>query len=631
MYEKKLLLRELAKFLKYDGKFESLEEAKKNSNLPDEDFDFITQTIKNRIYPINWIKENIKVVHPRRGIIPFTLYPFQENALKVFLNKHFVLTLKSRQVGMSTLTQSLCLWCVMNFQRYNVLIISAGQRNAQKFLSDIKSMYDNIPVTKYKLNLTTDNASTLEFENGSKITALPSTSQAARGMSVNLFIIDEAAFIEKIDEVYQACYPTISRSFPKKRDSSGKPFGIIIISTPCGITGTGKWYYEMYNAALNKVSKFVPVKIHWSQVPEFDNDWYLDQCMQLKWDYQKIASELELSFISSGNTYIPSHILDSIATLEPLNKTLDDNFWIWEEPIEDETYVMGVDVAYGDGKDYSTIEVIKVSTLEQVAEYESNTIIVDDFSNIVIEISKLYNNALTNIERNAVGKVLIDKIVDKTSYVGINLYRDTNSNELVIKPGEISNYRTNIGTVVSGANRDNLLSNMYNIVLEKYAEALNNMPIGDDDKKEARAKFEALMRNKNSNNTVKKISIIKSERLLHQLLGFIIDEHGKALGDHDDLVMAFVHTLYCYTKNKPLLKKGLLESINKMSGFDKKREEKINLIKFMQRGDATIWKQYKPDELADIMEEENNIGKEQINNNNSNNRLLDVYKYTYGI
>jgi hypothetical protein len=631
------VLTELTKLFKPNKKFKCYDDVKAHTNLKDNDLEYIIKTIENRIDPIGWIKKNIKIYHPLKGLMPFDLYDYQTNTIKLFLAKHFILTLKSRQVGMSTVTQAFCLWSALNYQKYNVLIISAGQRNAQKFLEKIKNMYDLLPNDIFKLKLLVDNKSTLQFANGSTITALPATSQSARGESVNLFVIDEAGFIENIDAVYQACYPTISRAFPKKKNKSGKPFGIIIISTPNGIAGTGKWYFDMYSGALNKTNKYVPIKVHWSLIPEFDDEWYLDQCMQLNWDYRKIASELELSFVSSGNTYIPSSILDTIGTDEPIAKDYNDNLWIWEPPIKGETYVIGVDVAYGDKKDASVISVLKSSTLEQVAEYEDNAIIVDKFADIVIDIAELYNNALTNIERNAVGKVLIDKIVDKVGYGGINLYRDINKNDLTHKKGDRSTYKTDIGTLV-GNNRDMLLANMYGIVLNKYTEALNNIISGDNtDIKTAREKFEQIIKNKKGDNILKKHSIIRSERLHHQLLGFIVDNHNKASGTHDDCVMAWVHALYCYTKSKHLLLRDAIEAKNVVMGYDDKYNKNYNLIKFMQANSTSkLWNSTSADELAKMMEDEQNEMNNEINSDDENKKtkktsLTDIYKNLYGL
>lgn len=594
----------------------------------------LKQLIENRQNPIKWMEDNLKIQHPAHGIIPFKLYDFQKKVIKLFLQKHFIITLKSRQIGMSTIVQAICLWSALHYSNYNILIISAGQRNASSFLGKIRNMYEYLPNNEWKLKLETDNKQSLTFSNGSKITAIPATRSASLGESINLLVIDEAAFIERVEEVYQAAYPTISRAF---KSHAGKPYGIIIISTPNGTSGTGGWYYQMYEGALNKTNKYVPVKIHWSAVPEYDEEWYLDQCSQLNWNYRSIAAELELSFVSSGNTYIPGQILDSIGTVDPIAKDLNDNLWIFEKPIPGEVYVAGVDVAYGDRKDSSTIQILKASTLEQVAEYDCNTIIPDDFADIVIDLTRRYNNCLVNIERNAVGKVLIDKILYKTNGVGINLFRNKKPSELTDDINK-DPYRSSIGTNVTGTSRDILLANMYNILIDKYTEAVNNIISEDEDKDNVRVKFEMLMNNKKSNSIVKKYGIIKSERLLHQLLNFTVDEHGKVDGPRTDLIFGWVHALYAYTKSKQILLRNYANIINQTLGVSNDEYKKLETIKFMQEhSNSSLWKNLNPEEIQKLLDEDEDIGKLKINNDDEDKKgkktessLNKIYKAFYG-
>lgn len=594
----------------------------------------LEELIENRKDPIRWMENNIKIQHPAHGLIPFNMYDFQKKIVKLFLAKHFIITLKSRQIGMSTLVQAICLWSLLHYSNYNILIISAGQRNAASFLSKIRKMYDTLPNSAWKLKLEIDNRQSLSFSNGSKITAIPATRSASLGESINLLVIDEAAFIEKVEDVYQAAYPTISRAF---KSSKGKPYGIIIISTPNGISGTGKWYYQMYEGALNKDNKYVPVKIHWSAVPEYDDNWYLDQCSQLNWNYRSIAAELELSFVSSGNTYIPGQILDSIATVDPIATDYDDHLWIFENPIPGEIYVAGVDVAYGDRKDSSTIQILKASTLEQVAEYDCNTIIPDAFADVVINLTRRYNNCLVNIERNAVGKILIDKILSKTNNgIGMNLFRNKSNTELSSYDYNKDSYRSYIGTDVTAASRDILLANMYNIIIDKYTEAVNSIISVEEDMSNARRKFEMIMQNRKSNNTIKKQGIIKSERLHHQLLNFIVDEHGKADGPKTDLIFAWVHALYAYTKSKPLLLRNYANILSAVADVMDAKKNQLEAIKFMQEySNSTLWNSLRPEEIQKILDEELNDVKSKINNNEDNNKekfnsLSNIYKAFYG-
>ncbi len=584
--------------------------------------ELLEQLIQNRKQPIDWIKNNIKIQHPAHGIIPFDMYDFQENIIKLLLANHFVITLKSRQVGLSTLTQAICLWSALHYANYQVMILSAGQRAASNFLGKIRHMYEYLPENRWKLKLITDNKQSLEFENGSKIVAIPATRSSSLGESINLLIIDEAAMIERVEEVYQGAYPTLSRAFNSQK---GKPYGIIVISTPNGISGTGQWYYNMYEGAIYKANKFIPLRVHWSLVPEYDDNWYLDQCAQMNWNYKSIAAELELSFVSSGNTYIPGQILDTIATSDPIHKTMDDRLWVWENPIKNETYVAGVDVAYGDRKDSSVMQILKASTLEQVAEYESNSIKPDEFADIIIDLSRTYNNCLVNIERNAVGKVLIDKVLDKSSGIGVNLYRDTSKNELNKGYHEQTSFKSNIGTMVTGTSRDIILANMYNILLEKYTEGLENIVSEEDEKNSAREKFQAIM-SKTTKSAIKKLGIVRSERLLHQMLGFIVDDHGRAQGSKDDLVFGWSHALYCWTKSKAMLLKDIAAVFN--MGHNKGSE--IEILKFMQKNspDSSIWKNVDVYDLADMLEEDNfsEVKDDKTNKNN----VAGIYNAFFG-
>ena len=484
-------------------------------------------------------------------------------------------------------------------------------------------MYDNLPDNVFKLKTVTDNKLSIEFENGSKIAAIPSTRQSALGESINLLIIDEAAFIRNIGDVYQGAYPTLSRAFSS---ISGKPYGIMIISTPNGVSGDGKFYYDMYTKAIRNENSFVPIKIHWSLIPEYDDQWYENQCRTLNWNYQRIAAELELSFVSSGDTFIPGPVLDTIDTQKPLVADFNRSLWIWEYPKPGEVYVVGVDVAYGNKEDYSTIQIINARTLEQVAEYESNTIRVDDFANIIIYLAKRYNNAYTNIERNTCGKILIEKILDKTNGVGINLYRDTNPGDLK-EANSKNNSKFNIGTLVTGQSRPMILGNMYEIIINNYVEGLDNIASPEDENFNAKARFQALISGK-TENTIKKIGIIKSKRLLDQLFRFVRNSENKFEADHDDLIFAYSHALYCYSKSKEILLKDYASILTKSFSVNTKnsKESMSDMVDFMKKFSGNgYWQNIDIDALENEAEDSDLSYNSHINDDNGTVKIIKSF------
>lgn len=528
--------------------------------------DWIEKLVHYRQHPTNWIEDNVKIIHRARGIIPFQLYEFQKKAINIMLDKHFCCVLKSRQVGMSTVMQAYALFLALHYSNYKILILSTGIRAAIKFLDDIKGMYERLPdKDKWKMKTednvpggskgkTVNNKTEISFTNGSSITALPASSEAARGVSINLLIIDEAAFINRIESTFAAVFPTVSRAF---KSQHGKPYGIIIISTPNGIQNQGKFYYDTYMNAVQKKNKFVPLKVHWTEVDEYDENWYLEQCAAVGWNYRLISAELELSFLGSGNTYIPGKILEMVQTTEPIYKAQEEDLWIFKEAEKDHKYVIGVDFAYGTGGDASAIQVIDAINLEQVAEYLSNKVLAEKLTDIVAQMSERYNGALINIERNAGGKILIDRIIEKYPNISRRMYRDSKSGDIITETPSfgkiILKKDSDFGTNVTGTSRDIILSNMYTLILERYIAQATNFDGLDETAEAIKAKFLAS-RNKDHSSIIHKVNgIIKSERLLFQLLGFTIDKDSKPRGKKDDAVMSYAHALYAWSKSKQYL------------------------------------------------------------------------------
>ena len=93
--------------------------------------------------------------------------------------------------------------------------------------------------------------------NGSRIGISTTTGTAARGMSCNVLILDELAFIEPhiVEEFWKSVYPTISSSKKSK---------IFIASTP---NGTENLFYKLYTGAVQGVNGWVADKVTGSKSP----------------------------------------------------------------------------------------------------------------------------------------------------------------------------------------------------------------------------------------------------------------------------------------------------------------------------------------------------------------------------
>ena len=155
------------------------------------------------------------VIHPMRGKVKFELYPYQKSVLYNFVKERFNILLKFRQAGITELISMYCLWLAMYHPNKKINIISIKDTTAKKVLKKIKFMYKNLP---WYLQTPIINgrageygsASMIEFDNGSFIESIPTSSEAGRSESLSLLVIDEAAVVRWAAQIWAAAFPTLS-------------------------------------------------------------------------------------------------------------------------------------------------------------------------------------------------------------------------------------------------------------------------------------------------------------------------------------------------------------------------------------------------------------------------------------
>jgi phage FluMu gp28-like protein len=192
--------------------------------------------------PIHFMKKYCMIQHPQRGRINFHLYPFQEKVLNLFQDNPYSLYLKSRQLGISTLSAGYSLWLMTFHKDKNILCIATKQETAKNMVTKVKFMYENLP-SWLKVEYEENNKLTLRLQNGSQIKATSASSDAGRSEAVSLLIIDEAAFIENIGEIWASAQQTLA--------TGG---GCIALSTPYG---TGNWFHQTWVRAEAKENEFL--------------------------------------------------------------------------------------------------------------------------------------------------------------------------------------------------------------------------------------------------------------------------------------------------------------------------------------------------------------------------------------
>ena len=354
--------------------------------------------IKCALDPAYFMKEYCTIQHPVKGKIKFDLYSFQERTLGDFKNNDYNVILKARQLGLSTLSAGYSLW-LMNFHAdKNILVIATKQDVAKNLVTKVRVMHKELP-TWLKQGCIEDNKLSLRYNNGSQIKAVSSTGEASRSEALSLLIIDEAAFIKNIDEIWTASQQTLA--------TGGK---CIALSTP---NGMGNWFHKTWTDAEEGINNFNFIKLHWTVHPNRGQEWRNDQDKLLGPDMA--AQECDCDFISSGQSVIPGTLIKEIqdkTVCEPMEKRYSDDFWVWKNPEASKKYLISADVARGDGVDYSAFHVLDLETMEQVAEYRSKED-TTRYSTILMSVATEYNDALLVVENNNVGWAVLQTLIDR--------------------------------------------------------------------------------------------------------------------------------------------------------------------------------------------------------------------------
>ena len=352
--------------------------------------------------PIYFMKKYCVIQHPQRGKIPFHLYNFQEDCLQDFKNNRFNIILKSRQLGLSTLSAGFILWKMIFNTDFNALVIATKVTVAKNLVEKVRVMHDLLPIWLRDGGNSSveDNKLSLKLKNGSQVKAIASSPDAGRSEALSLLVFDEAAFIDDIDSIWTAATPALS--------TGGS---CIALSTPNGV---GNWFHKQWMGAEEGTNEFNPIKLHWTVHPERGQKWRDEQTAVLG---EKLASqECDCDFVSSGNTVIDAEYLmwfKETFIKEPVEKTgFDGNYWKWEYPDYNKSYMVSADVARGDGTDFSAFHVFDIVNNVQVAEYKGK-IDTKDFGNMLVAVATEWNNALLVVENANVGWAALQQCIDR--------------------------------------------------------------------------------------------------------------------------------------------------------------------------------------------------------------------------
>ena len=411
----------------------------------------VKEVVKSGKDPSYFINNYAKISHPMEGLIPFNTYAFQDDLIKDFNDYRFNIILKARQLGISTITAAYIAWMMLFHRDKNVLVVATKFGTAANLVKKVKAIIKHLPDWLRIASISADNRTSFELSNGSQIKASSTSGDAGRSEALSLLVVDEAAHVEGLAELWTGLYPTLS--------TGGR---CIALSTPNGV---GNWFHQTYIGAEEATNDFHPTILPWDVHPDRDQQWFDKETKNMS--RRQIAQELECNFNMSGETVFHQEDLEIIEAglTEPKYKTgFDRNFWIWEEFQPGCTYLIAADVARGDGKDYSAFHVFKIETMEIIAEYQGK-VTPDVFANLLENAANEYGEAMIAVENNSVGWTVLDKLVE-SNYP--NLYYSYKSSHEYVDPltAESSNSAV-AGFTMSSKTRPLIIAKMEEFIRNK--------------------------------------------------------------------------------------------------------------------------------------------------------------------
>lgn len=345
------------------GTYPSLQEFYKD-NYPDKYYSFNTRELSidpmETIDQINDYDENrqnveitkcaddfnyfchkyVKIVHPRRGLLPFITYSYQRNVIKRYDDNRFCIISKFRQGGLTTVTVIWALWRCLFRMDETIMIVSKTDREAIAAGEIAKRAMGELP--KWMQSEMSKENDHQRFFNDTGCKLFFCSPEAARGRSITYLIIDEAAFIAGMDKFWNDIFPTIA--------AGGN---VIVISTVNGVSGTGGWYYKMYTGAIADQNDFHVIDLDYWKHPDYnDEEWV--RLIKTQLGEKGWAQEVLRDFMGGGNSFIPAEILKELERntleIEPIrilfsewgNKTGRTKsaetvekgaLYIWREPV----------------------------------------------------------------------------------------------------------------------------------------------------------------------------------------------------------------------------------------------------------------------------------------------------------
>jgi hypothetical protein len=170
-----------------------------------------------------------------------------------------------RQGGMTTLLCAYALWLASTKECKKIGILCGSHMQGVEKMSRIQAMYDSLP-SYLKKPIKKRRKDLMEFTDGSYIYAANAYTSSVCGRTLDLVILDDAAYIRELEDFFKGYLPMHSAMCINCK--TNKP-QMIVTSAAKADTA----FADLYGQAVGKKSLFRRARIPWNCRPGQDKAW----------------------------------------------------------------------------------------------------------------------------------------------------------------------------------------------------------------------------------------------------------------------------------------------------------------------------------------------------------------------
>lgn len=377
------------------------------------------------------IEQSFCIVDKAGRVVPFKLNETQAHYDEKRTKRDIIV--KARQQGFSSFVSALIVLECIASENVRAVLIAHDSESTEKIFDRARFFVNNLGFGKTKMSVDLSRSSRREFyfkeKNSTFYIGTAGSQSFGRGDTINLLHCSEVAMWPDPQAMTAGLFQAVPRD------------GTIWLESTAN--GRGNWFHLQALKAKDRQSRFTDHFYPWWFFPEYsvpgeqmprdfsltEEEFNLQKAFgltknQLLWRREKMT-ELDNSDLMGGMNLFPQEypstfdeaflasgqsVFRMIPFFQKDPLRVERFLTTYEEPQPKTTYVLGVDVSAGVGRDRSVIWGLNCDTFEQAFEWVSDCVDPDELGGVVAGLGKAYNLAFVAPELNNHGLATIDSL-----------------------------------------------------------------------------------------------------------------------------------------------------------------------------------------------------------------------------